>query len=138
MLTITKRFEFSASHQLLSPNWSKEKNCDEFGKCSNIHGHNYSLEVSVSGNVDPETGMILNLSTLDDLVKKEIIQQLDHKHLNTDVLWLKNKIVSLENIIESMWTILDHTINSSFPNVQLEELVLWETSRIYTKRTRNK
>lgn len=136
MLTITKTFEFSASHQLVNPAWEKEKNCTEFGKCSNIHGHNYRLEVSITGKVNPETGMIINLSDLDDLVKKEIIQQLDHKHLNTDVKWLENKIVSLENIIDCIWSILDNLVSSSFAGVTLEQLVLWETSRIYVKRTR--
>lgn len=136
MLTITKSFEFCSSHNLNNPSWSKQKNCEEFGKCANVHGHNYCLDVSISGEVNPQTGMIINLSTLDDLVKEEIILDLDHKHLNTDVEWLKGKIVSLENVLETMWHKLDALINARFPGVVLQELILKETSRIYAKRIR--
>lgn len=137
MLSITKTFEFCASHHLCNQNWTNDKNQNEFGKCANIHGHNYRLEVSITGKVNPQTGMIINLSLLDDLVKKEIIQVLDHKNLNVDIAWLKDKIVSLENLLESIWSILDNSISFNYPGVTLEQLILWETSRIYVKRTRN-
>ncbi len=139
MLTITKSFEFCASHRLYNPKWDEEKNFSIYNKCSNpsYHGHNFKLEVSIGGKVDPETGMFINLSELDKIVKKEIIDELDHKNLNKDVDWINCEIVSLENLIQIIWKKLESSLLTKAPNIVLEQILLWETSKIFAKVTRD-
>ena len=139
MLTITKSFEFCASHRLFNPDWSDEKNFEIYNKCSNpsYHGHNFKLEVSISGEVSPDTGMIINLSELDKIVKKEIVDELDHKNLNKDVPWIDTKIVSLENLIQIIWDKINQSLAKEAPKVRLEQILLWETSKIFAKITRD-
>src|SRR3982075_2296093 len=86
-IELGRRYHFSASHRLHSAHLSEEENCRVFGKCNNPfgHGHNYVLEVNVSGKVDPETGMIVNLADLDGFVESAVLRLLDHKSLNEDV-----------------------------------------------------
>ncbi|HIE80842.1 MAG TPA: 6-carboxytetrahydropterin synthase, partial [Nitrospinaceae bacterium] len=100
MIYITRRLEFCASHRLFNPAFSDEKNAATFGLCNNPngHGHNYVLEVTVKGEVDPETGMVLDLKTLKKLINEEIVDKVDHKNLNVDVEFLKNVIPTAENI----------------------------------------
>lgn len=141
MLTISKTFEFCSSHTLAREDWNQEQNFKIYGKCSNPsgHGHNYKLEVTVSGAVDNETGMIFDASILDQIVQDYIIKDLDHKNLNKDVDWLQNKFgtpPTSEVIIESIWNRLEPEITKSRSLAKLEKLVLHETSRIFATKVR--
>ena len=91
---------FNAAHRLFRDEWSDEKNLEVFGKCSypNFHGHNYQLEVCVGGEVDPETGYVVDLKKVQDLIQKYVIEKLDHKNLNLDVPELSGKVPTAENI----------------------------------------
>ncbi len=134
MLSITKTFEFAASHRLLDPCVSEDENQTRFGKCASLHGHNYRLEVSVSGPVSEETGMILDTRVLQDIVEDSVLSELDHKSLNEDVSWLEGKLPSTENLINSIWDRLQPEIARHGHPARLHKLVLWETSRIFAVR----
>ena len=125
--TLTKRLEFSASHRYWNNNWSRKKNLEVFGKCTSEygHGHNYVLEVTVKGEVDPETGMVLDLKALKKLINEEIINKVDHKNLNVDVDFLKGVIPTAENIAIHIWNILKLKIEGG----ELHEVKLFESER---------
>lgn len=108
MVFVTRRETFSASHRLTNPAFSDEQNEAVFGKCNNPngHGHNYELEVTVCGEVSPETGYVLDLKELKDIIRREIIAPMDHKHLNYDVSLLAGAIPTAENIARAIWTVL--------------------------------
>ena len=127
MIYITRRLEFCASHRLFNPDFSDEKNELTFGLCNNPngHGHNYVLEVTVKGEVDPETGMVLDLKALKKLINEEIINKVDHKNLNVDVDFLKGVIPTAENIAIHIWNILESKIESG----ELHEVKLFESER---------
>ncbi len=127
MIYITRRLEFCASHRLFNPDFSDEKNESTFGLCNNPngHGHNYVLEVTVKGEVDPETGMVLDLKALKKLINEEIINKVDHKNLNVDVDFLKGVIPTAENIAIHIWNILESKIESG----ELHEVKLFESER---------
>ena len=129
MIYITRRLEFCASHRLFNPDFSDEKNESTFGLCNNPngHGHNYVLEVTVKGEVDPETGMVLDLKALKKLINEEIINKVDHKNLNVDVDFLKGVIPTAENIAIHIWNILESKIESG----ELHEVKLFESERNY-------
>jgi 6-pyruvoyltetrahydropterin/6-carboxytetrahydropterin synthase len=139
MLTLTKTFEFCASHRLSRPDWSDEENAKHFGKCANVngHGHNYKLEVSVSGKLDPDKSMIIDASDLDKIVSECVISQLDHKNLDKDVTWLNGKLSTVEVVISEIWKRLEGPIESIAPNARLEKLKLAETTRIYAELSRD-
>jgi len=101
MITVTRKVEFCAAHRLYNHDWDDAKNREVFGKCSNLHGHghNYVLNVSVSGSLDEESGMIVNVSTLGAVLKREVVDTLDHRNLNTDVDFLSGVITTMENIV---------------------------------------
>lgn len=105
MIYITRKLEFCASHRLFNPEYSDEKNAQVFGLCNNPngHGHNYVMEVTVRGEVHPETGMVLDLKALKQLVNEEIILKVDHKNLNVDVPFLKGVIPTAENLAIRFW-----------------------------------
>jgi len=105
MIYITRRERFNAAHRLFRPEFSDEKNLEVFGKCSNPnwHGHNYTLFVTVKGEVDPETGFLVNLKDLSDLINKLVIEKLDHKNINLEVDFMKGKLASTENIAIGIW-----------------------------------
>jgi 6-pyruvoyltetrahydropterin/6-carboxytetrahydropterin synthase len=129
MLTVTRTFQFCAGHRLHRADWPAAKNRDVFGPCSNPagHGHNYTLEVSVSGRVDPETGMVLNLRQLKELVTDRVIADVDHKNLNADVPWMKDVIPTTERFAERLWERLTAVLATEAPGVKLAGLVLHET-----------
>lgn len=133
--TFTKIFEFSSSHVLRNPNFSDEENLKRFGKCANPsgHGHNYKLEVTLSGELDPETSMLLEASKLQKIVDKEIVSELDHKHLNIDVSWLDGLILSTETLVNQIYFRLKDKIKEEAPNCYLKRIKLWETSKIYAE-----
>lgn len=131
MVYITRRECFSSAHRLFNPDFSDEKNQEIYGKCSNSgwHGHNYVLYVTVKGNVNAETGMVMNMKHLGDIVKNKIINKLDHHNLNTEVDFLKGKIISSENIAVAIWNEIDADIKAN--GAQLHKIKLVETENNY-------
>ncbi|TNE32210.1 6-carboxytetrahydropterin synthase [bacterium] len=125
MLFITKSVEFSASHRLFNPEWDFEKNNAIYDKCNNPngHGHNYVLEVTVKGIPDPDTGYVIDLKKLKDLLTKHILILVDHKHLNKDVDFLKGVIPTVENIVVLFWD----EIKKHITDGELYKLKLYET-----------
>lgn len=105
MVYLTRVEGFNAAHKLYNPNWSKDKNWEVFGKCSNEnwHGHNYKLEVTVKGKINPETGYFINAKELSAIIKKHITEKLDHRNLNIDIDWIDKNMPTTENIIVAMW-----------------------------------
>ncbi|MGD1154663.1 MAG: 6-carboxytetrahydropterin synthase [Terriglobia bacterium] len=108
MIYVTRRAEFSASHYYHNPNFSLEENRRIFGKCHNPlgHGHNYTVEVTVGGEIDPLTGMVLDLKELKALLEQEVIQLMDHKFLNKEVPAFADKNPTTENIAVEIWNLL--------------------------------
>ncbi len=100
---VSRRESFNAAHQLRDPGLSDEENQRIFGKCANLHGHNYVLEVVVAGQIDPATGYVLDLKQLSDIISRRVIQDVDHRNLNTDVPWLQGRIPTAENLAAAFW-----------------------------------
>ncbi len=109
---ITRRENFNAAHKLWNEDWSEEKNLEVFGKCSNRnwHGHNFTLYVTVKGIPNPATGFVINLKDLSDIIKREVIEPLDHKNLNLDVPFLKGLLASTENVVIKIWEQIEQPI----------------------------
>jgi 6-pyruvoyltetrahydropterin/6-carboxytetrahydropterin synthase len=112
---ITRREVFSASHRLWNSDLSEEQNIELFDKCANPngHGHNFVLEVTVVGDVKNESGYVIDLKKLKNIIREEIIQKVDHKHLNYDVDFLKDKIPTAENIVRAFWRVLETKISEA-------------------------
>lgn len=125
---ITRRLHFCAAHRLARDDWSEEENRRVFGDCANPnwHGHNYELEVTVAGPVDPETGYVMDLGALKELVKRFVVDELDHSNLNLDVPWLEGIIPSTENLAVAIWERI--AVHIPAP-AELDKVVLWETPR---------
>ncbi len=125
MVYLTRRASFSASHRLWSEHLSEEENLALYEKCANPngHGHNYVLEVTVRGTPDPKTGMLLNLTELKDVMNKQVVDWVDHKHLNYDVPWLEGSIPTTEVLVITFWKRLER----AFPKGLLYEVKLFET-----------
>ena len=102
---ITRRETFNAAHKLFREDWTEEKNREVFGKCSNQnwHGHNFTIYVTVKGFLNPDTGFVINLKDLSQIIKDEVIEPLDHKNLNLDVPFLKGMLASTENVVIQVW-----------------------------------
>lgn len=128
---IHRKEHFNAAHKLWNPNWSEEKNFEVFGPCANQnwHGHNFELIVTVKGDPDPETGFVVDLKKLSNLIKSEITDKVDHKNLNLDVPFMEEKMASCENLISEFWKILEPRIKELNPNAELHRLRLFETPR---------
>ena len=126
-VTVSRKAHFNAAHRLYRPDWSFEKNDSVFGKCNNpnFHGHNYDLTVSVTGEIDPETGYVIDVKILKDFIKTEIEDAFDHKNLNVDVLEFKNLNPTAENIVVVIYNKLKAVLDS---NLELE-VTLFETPR---------
>ena len=107
-ISVFRKAHFNAAHRLHNPAWSDERNKEVFGLCNspNFHGHNYDLEVKVTGEIDPETGMVLDLGWLSNLIKHEIEDRFDHKNLNLDVAEFQHLNPTAENIAAVIWRIL--------------------------------
>ena len=132
MIYITRREPFNAAHRLWNPEWSEEKNREVFGMCSNIHGHNWELFVTIKGEVNVETGFVMDLKTLSQVMKKEIIDLVDHTYLNEDVAFLKGKMASAENFAIGIWKILKPAIENNY-NATLHYIKLVETANHYVE-----
>jgi len=114
MIYITRRERFNAAHMLRNENWSDEKNIEVFGKCANTnwHGHNFELFVTVKGEVNEETGFVVNLKDLASLIQKKVVDKLDHKNLNLDVDFMKGKMASTEVLAIAIWEELEKDIEN--------------------------
>lgn len=106
MIRVSKRVEFCAAHRYGNPQWDEEENRRVFGRCSNVHGHNYVLEVTVEGEPSPETGMVMDLKALKDVIRSAVLDRLDHRDLNLDVPYFKEKIPTPENLAVVIWELL--------------------------------
>ena len=124
-LSLTRRYRFAASHRLYSPAFTEVENHRLYGKCGNPygHGHNYILEVTVSGPIDPETGMVANLGELDPFVEREIIEPFDHKYLNEQVDEFRASVPTSENVCLEIYRRL-----KAFHAARLEKVRIEETS----------
>ena len=124
-MKVCRRVNFNAAHRLYRKDWSDEKNHAVFGKCNNpnFHGHNYVMEVWIEGDIDPETGYVIDLKILKDIIKEEIVERFDHKNLNLDCSEFENLIPTAENIILVSWNLLRSRLDEKFKL----KLKLWET-----------
>ena len=132
MVYITRIEHFNAAHKLFNPAWSREKNEQVFGKCANEnwHGHNFELFVTLKGDPDPDTGFVYDVKKLSIIVKEHVIDKLDHKNLNVDVDFMKDKLCSIENLVIGIWNELAPHLPAG---VQLHCLKLSETPRIFVE-----
>ena len=130
---ITRRESFNAAHKLWNEDWSEEKNIEVFGKCSNHnwHGHNFTLYVTVKGIPNPDTGFVINLKDLSEIIKREVIEPLDHKNLNLDVTFLKGLLASTENVVIKIWEQIAQPIVEA--GGELAKIKLVETENNYVE-----
>lgn len=132
MVYLTRKEHFNAAHKLHNPNWTKEQNETVFGPCANEnwHGHNYDLYVTIKGKPNEDTGFVFDAKKLGQLIREYVIEFLDHKNLNLDVPFLKNKMCSTENLAIEIW----NQLQPHLPNdVKLHCIKLYETQRIYVE-----
>src|ERR1051325_550322 len=128
-VTVTRRLMFNAAHRVHNPALSDAENTALFGKCNNPnwHGHNYTLDVSVTGPVDERTGYVIDLAQLKRIVEREVVSKADHRNLNLEVDFMQGVIPTTENIVVQMWRVLEPAIRPG----RLTKLVLWETANNY-------
>jgi 6-pyruvoyltetrahydropterin/6-carboxytetrahydropterin synthase len=126
---VTRRVHFNAAHRLFNPGFSDEWNRATFGVCNNpnYHGHNYELELTVEGEINPETGYVMDLNKLKQVAEERLLRHLDHKNLNLDVPWFKSLNPTSENIALVCW----RELRSAVPSELALRLRLWETPRNY-------
>ena len=125
---LTKIFHFNAAHQYGHDDWSDEKNWEVFGPDSKIHGHNYIIEVMVTGEINPETGFIVDLRHLKNIVETYVVDVLDHSQFEKEVDWFKDKQPSSENLVQFIW----EQIQPRLMNAELYRIRLRETPTIFT------
>jgi 6-pyruvoyltetrahydropterin/6-carboxytetrahydropterin synthase len=126
-ILVTRRVTFAAAHVLRRPEWDEERNHAIFGACARDHGHNYVLEVSVSGTIDPDTGMVVNLKDLDAAVRDAVVGQVDHRHLNHDVPFLAGVVPTAENLALAFWERLEGRLAEGRPGCRLRRVRLVES-----------
>jgi 6-pyruvoyltetrahydropterin/6-carboxytetrahydropterin synthase len=131
MVYITRKMHFSAAHRLFNPDWNIEQNENYYDKCNNYHGHghNYTIEVTVKGVPDPNTGYVIDLKKLRDIIKENIIDKVDHKHLNYDVDFLEGIIPSAENLAAVFWNILKDKLYAG----ELHSIKLYESENNFVE-----
>jgi 6-pyruvoyltetrahydropterin/6-carboxytetrahydropterin synthase len=131
IVTITRRLQFNAAHRVHNPALSDAENKALFGKCNNPnwHGHNYTLDVSVSGPVDDKTGYVVDLSHIKRVVEREVIDKVDHRNFNLEVDFMQGVIPTTENIVVAMWRVIEPAMRPA----KLAKLVLWETQNNYVE-----
>ncbi len=135
MVYLTRKLEFSASHLYHNPALSADENRRVFGKCNNPHGHghNYTLEVTIAGEPNPVTGMVLDLKELKEILEREITQRMDHRFLNYEVAELKGQIPTCENVARVIWNLLEPKI----PQGHLHRVRLYESADLFADCYRN-
>jgi 6-pyruvoyltetrahydropterin/6-carboxytetrahydropterin synthase len=122
---VGRRESFNAAHQLCDPGLSDDENQRLFGKCANLHGHNYVLEVVVAGDIDQDSGYVFDLKILSDVIATQVIQDVDHRNLNTDVPWLKGLIPTSENLAQAIW----ERLQPELPAGLLRSVRVFETDK---------
>lgn len=129
MILLTRKADFSSAHFYWNDQWSPEENARVFGKCSNRngHGHNYTLEVTVAGQVDPRTGFVVDLKLLKDILETEVVSVYDHRHLNLEVPEFANTVPTTENIAIAIWRRLEGRV----PNARLYRVRVYETPDLF-------
>lgn len=132
MIRLTRKYDFSATHRLYNPDFTDEQNCEVFRECNNIngHGHNYELEVTVRGVPDDQTGMIVDIDELDQIVMAKVVTLVDHKNLNLDVDFMTDLIPTAENIVWAFWQQLAEPVNTI---TTLDRLRLIETKNNFAE-----
>jgi len=128
LVRVTRKAHFSAAHRLCRSDWSEERNTEVFGDCANPnwHGHNYELVVTVEGEIDPQTGFVMNLKKLKDIIEHRVVSDMDHRNLNTDVSWLSQVNPTTENLAVAVWD----RISDSLPSgASLVSVIVNETPR---------
>jgi 6-pyruvoyltetrahydropterin/6-carboxytetrahydropterin synthase len=130
-VTVIRRLHFNAAHRVHNPALSEEENKRLFGKCNNPnwHGHNYILDVSITGEPDPKTGYVIDLAVLKRIVEREVIDKVDHKNFNLEVDFMRDVIPTTENIVVQMWRVIQPAVAPA----RLTRLVLWETPNNYVE-----
>ncbi|MBE9600513.1 6-carboxytetrahydropterin synthase [Pedobacter sp. MC2016-24] len=133
MIYITRKASFNAAHKLSRPDWSDDHNEEVFGKCANPnwHGHNYQLYVTVKGEINPETGFLVDLKWLKDITNVHVVDKLDHKNLNLDVDFMKGKLASTENLAIAVWDQLVEVIAES--GAILHSIKIYETENNFVE-----
>jgi 6-pyruvoyltetrahydropterin/6-carboxytetrahydropterin synthase len=132
MIQITRKETFNAAHRLYNPEWSDEKNLELFGPCSRMHGHNWELYVTVAGEVNPETGFVMDLKVLRNIMRDHIVNKVDHTYLNTDVPFLQGILPSTENFAIQIWKILYPILKETY-GVTLYKIKLTETANHFVE-----
>ncbi|MBL4586561.1 MAG: 6-carboxytetrahydropterin synthase [Flavobacteriales bacterium] len=132
MIHITRRERFNAAHKLYNENWSKEKNEQVFGKCANAnwHGHNFDLIVTVKGEVNPDTGFVINLKDLSAMIQEHVIEKVDHKNLNLDVDFMSGKLPSTEILAMEFWKILAPLVSNEGGELHCIKLIETENNYV--------
>ncbi len=130
-ISVFRKEHFNAAHRLHNTSWSEEKNQNVFGKCNNpsYHGHNYEMIVQIIGEVDPETGYVMDMKVLSDIIKKNVLEKFDHKNLNLDTTEFKDLNPTAENIALVIWRILRKEIDSKYDL----KIKLYETERNFVE-----
>ena len=131
---VTRKVHWNSAHRIYRPDWSDERNEEVFGLCSNPqwHGHNYEMDVTVSGPIDPETGYVLDLKRLKDLLEDRVVGDLDHANLNEQVPWLEGVNPTSENLVVAIWNRIADGLDEG---LRLHRIVLWETPRNFVEYT---
>ncbi|WP_316790587.1 6-pyruvoyl trahydropterin synthase family protein [Pedobacter frigoris] len=133
MIYITRKASFNAAHKLSRPDWTAEENEAVYGKCANPnwHGHNYQLYVTVKGEVNPETGFLVDLKWLKDIINVSVVDKIDHRNLNLDVDFMKDKLASTENLAIAIWDELYSLIAES--GAHLHSIKIYETENNFVE-----
>ena len=133
MILLTRRADFSAAHYYWNDQWSPEENIRVFGKCANRngHGHNYTLEVTVRGEVDPVTGFVVDLKRLKDVMATEVVSVYDHRHLNLEIPEFARRMPTAENIAISVWERLEPALAEQLPGASLQRVRLYEMADLF-------
>lgn len=133
MIYITRKASFNAAHKLSRADWTEDKNTEVYGKCANPnwHGHNYQLYVTVKGEINPETGFLVDLKWLKDITNTYVVDKIDHKNLNLDVDFMKDKLASTENLAIAIWDQLVNLIAES--GAQLHSIKIYETENNFVE-----
>ena len=129
MILLTRKAEFAAAHFYFNPEWSEEENRRVFGKCANRHGHghNYTLEVTVKGEVDPTSGFVVDLKELKDIMEREVVSVYDHRHLNFEVPEFAHRQPTTENIALSIW----QRLQGKIPGATLQRVRVYEAPDLF-------
>ena len=125
---ITKVYHFCAAHQYGQSDWSDEKNKEVFGPDAKVHGHNYKLEITVTGEINPDTGFLIDLGELSEIVNDNVLNKLDHSQFEKDLPWFKDRQPSSENLVIFIW----NEISKHLKSTKLHRIRIVETPTIYT------